>query len=423
MLGETGYVNGSTIYYHMEEDGVAEFRDEDFQDLCRRETGYGLGSIRFSLPSSRRGTLYYRYKDPKHWDSKVSEYQSYTVNGLRHIDDVSFVSTGNYGNCDVAFEGWSSNDQHFSGTVRISAWQEQGELTVRYLGYGQPVQLRSQDFVNAAKRATGGRLASIGFVSLPDPAVGTLYLKPGGIGDLIPAQSQMQYGAGGDIDSLYFLPKAGFKGLVQLPYEGLDTQGRRFRGRVEVEITPAYVNGYFTDLVGWGWAADSIEYLRTMGITQGYSDGTFRPGRSITRGEFTLMVCRAFHCKSNGASGFPDVPQGSVYASSVAAARELGVIQGGADGKFHPTDPITRQGAMTMIYRALRAAGRELPTASTTVLTPFKDKVQVAPYARAAVASMVEQGIVQGSVDKRLKPEATISRAEMAVILHRSMTH
>ena len=133
------------------------------------------------------------------------------------------------------------------------------------------------------------------------------------------------------------------------------------------------------------------------------------------------MICRAFRFPTSGSSGFPDVPANSVYAGAVATARNLGIVQGN-NGRFQPDQPITRQSAMTMICRAIEAAGQTLPAADTALLSSYADGSQVSVFARPSVAALVQMGAVRGNSSSRLNPGAAISRAEMAVILHRVLT-
>lgn len=54
------------------------FDDGDFDDLCQEMTGSRLRYVRFELPSSSKGTLYYGYDDGD-YDSKVTESRATTV--------------------------------------------------------------------------------------------------------------------------------------------------------------------------------------------------------------------------------------------------------------------------------------------------------------------------------------------------------
>jgi hypothetical protein len=92
----------------------------------------------------------------------------------------------------------------------------------------------------------------------------------------------------------------------------------------------------------------------------------------------------------------------------------------GSNGQFLPGQPLTRQAAFVMLYRAMVAAGRA-PAVSPASLSAFSDANQVSDYARDAVSVMVQLGVVKGS-GGQLRPTAAISRAEMAVVLYRVLT-
>ena len=74
-----------------------------------------------------------------------------------------------------------------------------------------------------------------------------------------------------------------------------------------------------------------------------------------------------------------------------------------------------------MICRAIQAAGQSLPAATPSILSSYADGGQVSNYARSSVAALIQMGAV-GGTNMRINPTATISRAQMAVILHRVLT-
>ena len=47
------------------------------------------------------------------------------------------------------------------------------------------------------------------------------------------------------------------------------------------------------DVPAGHWACESVKMLATMGINEGYGDGTFRGDRSITRYEAAMMLAKA----------------------------------------------------------------------------------------------------------------------------------
>lgn len=132
------------------------------------------------------------------------------------------------------------------------------------------------------------------------------------------------------------------------------------------------------------------------------------------------MLCRAFRFNTGSTVSFPDVNPNSYYAQAVATAKDLGITTGD-NGYFKPEQPLTRQDAMVMVRRAMQAAGWNLSASNHSYLSGFADGAYISLYARDAVALMVQMGIVNGSAGL-LNPHEQISRAEMAVILHRVLT-
>lgn len=89
----------------------------------------------------------------------------------------------------------------------------------------------------------------------------------------------------------------------------------------------------------------------------GYEDGTIRPGNGITRAEFAKLAVSFFEYEGIKAeNGFKDVAEGAWYARYVAAAAELGLVNGYEGGIFRPEAGITRAEASAIINRTLGRA-------------------------------------------------------------------
>lgn len=418
-----GSGSGRTISYSAPAGGSVRFNASDFDSACRSATGDGLNYVRFNLPSSQYGTLYHQYNSASRTGNAVSSGTGYYYsNNSRLLGDVSFAASSTAGTATFGYTGYSTRGDSFTGTVEVTvSGSVSSGSSIRYTGSAaHPVPFRAADFQNACQAALGTQLSYVQFNTLP--YTGRLYQNysnstRSGSG----ASTATRYGVQ-QLGQLSYLPKAEFQGTVTIPYTAYDAQGASHSGTVELQISNGYCPATFADTAsGWDWAKPSIEFLRSSGITNGYSNNTYRPGQSISRGEFTLMICRAFQFPAGGSSGFPDVPANSTYAGAIAAARDLGIVQGN-NGRFQPDRPITRQSAMTMICRAIEAAGQSLPTADTALLSSYADGSQVSAFARPSVAALVQMGAVRGNSASRLNPGAAISRAEMAVILHRVLT-
>jgi hypothetical protein len=51
-------------------------------------------------------------------------------------------------------------------------------------------------------------------------------------------------------------------------------------------------NKTFSDIKTNYWAYDSIRTLASLDITEGYPDGTFKPGQPIKRAEFAALLAK-----------------------------------------------------------------------------------------------------------------------------------
>lgn len=422
---------GQAVRYSTASGGVVRFNAGDFNAVSRSVTGDDLNYLSFELPASRYGTLYYQYNANRGSGTQVTSSSSYyRSGGSRSLNDVSFAAANVNGIASFQFNGRSTGGERFTGTVEIAignAGLDSGTSSgTRYTGSASPIALRTQDFEYACQSTVGGALSHIHFDSLPGENAGRLYMNyesPSRPGGAATTTSNYTAGSGLTIGQLSFVPKAGYQGQVSIPYTGYNTTGGSFSGNVVIDISNSYCATPFYDVdSGWEWAKPSVEFLRSAGISNGYSNGSFRPSRSISRGEFTLMVCRAFGFDTTAAStNFPDVPASSPYAGAVATARSMGIVEG-SGGRFRPDSPITRQSAMAIICRAMKAAGKEVPSGGTSNLNAYSDQAQIASHARDAVAALVNLGVVQGNNSMQINPRKSISRAEMAVILHRVLT-
>ena len=102
------------------------------------------------------------------------------------------------------------------------------------------------------------------------------------------------------------------------------------------------------------WCNNAISTLSSMGIIDGFEDGTFRPYAKITRAQFAKIAVGFFETTKKDYEGFfTDVSIGAWYTEYVEAAARVGLIQGFEDGAFRPNSNITRAQACVIVNRAL----------------------------------------------------------------------
>ncbi len=102
------------------------------------------------------------------------------------------------------------------------------------------------------------------------------------------------------------------------------------------------------------WAVKEINNWASKGLVSGYSGGTFRPNQRVSRAEFVAMANRAFNIKSSNASvNFADVSPKEWFYNDIVSANAAGYIGGYSDGTFRPNRTITRLEAACVIARLL----------------------------------------------------------------------
>ena len=419
-------VGSLVVTYQTVSGGLVTFDAEQFNIACQLKTGERLNYVQFKLPSSSAGRLYYNYNANSGTGTSVYATTSYYhTNASRLLDDVSFRAAESYtGTLTIEYTGVSTAGTRYTGTIEIVV-AATGDATVSYIGSSVPIQLKAADFDSAYTKQTGRKLSYIRFTELPGTAEGTLYwnyISPMQTGTAVKTGTSYYVSSSPSIGQITFVPKAGYQGYTIVPFTGVDTSGRSVAGTLRFDISNWYCPNHFTDMTGYEAQKPSVEFLYHSGVVKGYGDGTYGPGRSISRGEFTVMVYRAFELpNASSIYSFPDVPTNSFYAEAVAAAKALGIVQGYGE-TFMPQNTITRQDAMTIVLRAMEATGRAVPNVSTSLLSSYADGAQVNNYARVPVSTMVYLGAVDVNANRQIRPYAPLTRAEMAVLLHHIMT-
>lgn len=417
--GDISYttLSGSRVY----------FDASDFQALCRTATGGKLNYIQFTaLPtasgssSSSSAVLYHGSGSGSRVGTSASIYVS--SSGSRWtIDNVYLLPSSSYtGQVTIPFKGWDTDRKTFEGTIVVDVTKDGGTAATIYMTCtGMPLVFRRADFDDACKDALPAALKSVRF-KLPGSNSGTLYERFKDLNDRKPLAANQDIPAA-DLVTLSYLPKGESSGTVYLSYTATDEKGNVCDGQVRITAEPNTVSLFFVDLDNTVWAIPSINFLHTYDVVKGKGKKRFQPNDTLKRGDFVLMLARAFNFQLNGSASFPDVPRNSYYAGAIAAAKSLGLVKGaGQNGSFRPEDKITRQEAATILYRVLQRE-QNLSAADLGYLTAFSDAGQIDTYAQTALATLIRDGVFEGS-SGRLYPYSPLTRAQMAVILHRAIT-
>ena len=176
----------------------------------------------------------------------------------------------------------------------------------------------------------------------------------------------------------------------------------------------------------------SIRWAAASGIVTGGKDGKIRHTQAVTREEMAVSLARWGKIPTvNKISGennfnidprrwepsirprFRDVPATRQYSVEISLLSQIGVINGWSDGTFRPTQNVTRGQTAAFLYRLAGSPAYTPPKTSQ-----FEDIDPRTPFPKE-ISWMAKNGFTTGYSDKTFRPEATINRGGMLVMLHR----
>lgn len=161
---------------------------------------------------------------------------------------------------------------------------------------------------------------------------------------------------------------------------------------------------------------DAVTRLAALDVLKGYEDGTFKPGKTITRAEFAKIMANVVGVGraaeyATGQTKFNDVPATHWAAGYINVVSDLEVINGYGDGNFGPEDQVTYAQAITMIVRALGYKpmadakggypGGYLAVAAEKDVTDDVNVVSTIAATRGDVALMVDNSLEVGLMKQK----------------------
>ena len=238
--------------------------------------------------------------------------------------------------------------------------------------------------------------------------------------------------------------------LISAAMNSYMKQGSRFSGQylfadvsgTEIYDLPAFTNGMYMDML-LGMVHPTINGHRTMAnqileilpadtvayenlpvtfrepgylnteehtpYVSGYTDGTFRPGKSATRAEVASMISGLLKDRTDEASApeFSDIA-GHWGEAQIRAVSSLGIMKGYPDGTFRPDTPVTRG--------EVAAIAASLFDGNTSDAAPFSDVR--GHWAQAAIDKASALGLIAGYADGTFRPDQKVTRAQLVAILN-----
>jgi hypothetical protein len=115
------------------------------------------------------------------------------------------------------------------------------------------------------------------------------------------------------------------------------------------------------------------------------------------------------------AASFTDIGT-DIYKNEIEEAVALGFIAGYKDKTFRPTEPLTREQLVSMVYGALDTIDTVPVQVPSVPTQPYPD-VQSSRWSAAKIQWAKENEIVKGYPDGSFKPDTPVTRAELIAVL------
>lgn len=180
------------------------------------------------------------------------------------------------------------------------------------------------------------------------------------------------------------------------------------------------------------WAEDAITSMVTRGILKGYTDGTFKPDRSVTRLEALIIASRIMGVDEEENEQYSEAAT-QVYTDALSAYNidykdevayllYWGVLTTDdlstylADGA--KDQPLKRYEAAILLAKLV--GGAEEVANSSVIILDFADADSIPSSAKAYVEYVYDQGLMNGMDGNRFEPAGELTRAMISTVMYRA---
>lgn len=170
----------------------------------------------------------------------------------------------------------------------------------------------------------------------------------------------------------------------------------------------------FTDVPEESAFRDAVGYVEYYDLLRG-EQGCFGVYEPTKRGDVASAIYRLSGAAApESGTVYSDVPPESEYADAAVWCTEHYLITA-AEGQFAPDEPVSRAELATSLYRFAVREG--IAGVSAGDLSAYQDGEQVETGARSGMAWALENGIFRGCVADVIRPDAAVSRGQLAQAL------
>jgi peptidoglycan hydrolase-like amidase len=179
------------------------------------------------------------------------------------------------------------------------------------------------------------------------------------------------------------------------------------------DVVPARVPPAFSD-VATNVHAGNVAKVASAGIAGGFPDGSFRPDQHVTRGQMASFLVNGYRLAAAAQPTFTDTV-GDVHEANIRAVAAAGIAQGHPGGTYQPGALVTR-GQMA-VFLARGEGLSPIDGAGPAAGGCDVDGHLYEGHMRAVLAA----GVATGGADGCFRPDAPVTRGQMASFLVRAL--
>ena len=189
-------------------------------------------------------------------------------------------------------------------------------------------------------------------------------------------------------------------------------------GHTDWDSEPLSATGHFPDVKIDHTFFGYIEALYAVGAVQGTSQGLYLPDESVTRGQVAKILIELldeYREYDDGICAFDDVCPDNVFYHYIRRLKELSITNGFSDGTYRPDAPISRAGLASLLVRS-RGENAEYPSCTPPFSDVDCDNVHN-PNIRRLKELFESKGFSLGYSDGSFRPDEETSRGAVAKLM------
>ena len=214
-----------------------------------------------------------------------------------------------------------------------------------------------------------------------------------------------------------------FEGIADavVAVDGTDSYITGVDADLAQQISTCY-SARFRDLDGLYPAAHTaVDYMVANGYMSGMSETSFGPLVTLNRAMMvTILYSAAGRPAVEDAPVFTDVPADAYFAAPVAWAAKNGITSGVGNNLFAPAKSLTRTELVTFLYAFAKAQNWDVTAAAD--LSAYTDAGNIPAFALKPFQWAVANGIVAGTSETTLSPEAVTNRLQVSMMVYRLLS-